>query len=505
MSPAPHPAGPTRRQWILLVGVFLLSLPAVTPRIYSSDEIQYFAYLRSAWFDHDLSFENEYQYFYDRGIARSEGFHDTFLERTTATNRRLNFGTIGCAILWSPFYLVADVLAATNRWEVDGFSKPYIAAVAYGSAVYGFLALVLAILGARRLGLNGFYPALVVGMGTPLFFYMYVAPPFSHACSAFGVALFVYVWLHVRDIWSTPGLVALGAAAALMAMVREQDAFFAAGPALDFGLWALARLRQNPASLKPRVVSVLAGIAAFAVVFAPQAVTYLVLNGHLGPHSSVQHKMNWLAPHALEVLLSPEHGFFIWTPLALVAIAGLVVLVLPPKGGSHEILLGGSRETPPPRPVASAFLTAEASAKVVGRKVAGCLLVMVALQIYVGGSVESWTVAGAFGQRRFIALTAIMVIGFAALADAARRARSRDAAGRSATLPWPRAALTMVAVLGVYWNLALIAEFSIGLMDRQKLEPRKNAYDAFVTLPQMAPSLVYRYLFDRASFYKHGS
>ena len=30
---------------------------------------------------------------------------------------------------------------------------------------------------------------------------------------------------------------------------------------------------------------------------------------------------------------------------------------------------------------------------------------MVAVQIYVSGSVESWTVAGAFGQRRFVALT----------------------------------------------------------------------------------------------------
>ena len=28
------------------------------------------------------------------------------------------------------------------------------------------------------------------------------------------------------------------------------------------------------------------------------------------------------------------------------------------------------------------------------------------------------------------------------------------------------------------------AEFSIGLMDRQRLEPRRNAYDAFVTLPR---------------------
>jgi hypothetical protein len=33
-------AGPSRRQWLLLVCLFVLSLPAVTPRIYSSEEIQ---------------------------------------------------------------------------------------------------------------------------------------------------------------------------------------------------------------------------------------------------------------------------------------------------------------------------------------------------------------------------------------------------------------------------------------------------------------------------------
>src|ERR1700682_1954540 len=88
-----------RSGWLLLVLLFVVSLPAVTPRLYASDEIEYFAYLRSLWFDHDLSFENEYRYFYDRGIARSYGFHETFLELTTQTGRRLHFGTIGSALL----------------------------------------------------------------------------------------------------------------------------------------------------------------------------------------------------------------------------------------------------------------------------------------------------------------------------------------------------------------------------------------------------------------------
>ena len=67
---------------------------------------------------------------------------------------RLNFGTIGSALLWAPFYGVGDIVARVGRlagssMPVDGFSPPYIAAVTYGSAVYGFLAVVLSILAVR--------------------------------------------------------------------------------------------------------------------------------------------------------------------------------------------------------------------------------------------------------------------------------------------------------------------------------------------------------------------
>ena len=119
------------------------------------------------------------------------------------------------------------------------------------------------------------------------------------------------------------------------------------------------------------------------------------------PSRVVARKMTWTAPHGLEVLFSPAHGFVFWTPLAVLAIAGL------------------------------------ASARGCDRRGSGAMsrwlaLLMIALQVYVGGSVESWTVAGAFGQRRFVALTVLLGIGLAALWEAARRhgvaagARRRD-------------------------------------------------------------------------------
>ena len=443
----------SRRELLLLTCAFVLSLPAVTPRIYASDEIQYFSYLRSLWFDHDVSFENEYQYFYGLNIGRGEGFHATFLEQYTDAGRRPSFATVGSALLWSPFYAAADLMTRVAGGPVDGFSRPYVSAVAYGSAFYGFAAVLLSIAAARRIAGPGLLAGIVIWLGTPLLFYMYVSPPYSHACSAFAVALFVTIWLHVREEWSVSGAIALGLSGALMAMVREQDVFLALGPAVDFVATAVAGRTRSDKS----ILIAATGCFGFAVGLLPQLLAYKALNGRFGPSTLVTRKMNWQAPHAVDVLLSPEHGFLLWTPLAALALGGLVVLAV--RGPAHV------------------------------RRIGWCALLMVGLQIYVSGSVESWTVAGAFGQRRFVALTILLTVGLAGLIAAVPRGAWRP---------------TLAAALGVsvWWNVALIAEFGTGLMNRQRLELGKNAYDAFVTLPQRLPSLAYRYFLDRDSFYR---
>ena len=450
----------------LLLLVFLVSLPAITPRIYASDEVQYFAYLRSIWFDHDVSFENEYQHFHSSGFA-APGFHETFLERTTETGRRINFGTIGCALLWAPFFAIAHLstrlLNATGgAIPADGYSPPYIAAVSYASALYGWLAIWLAARLVERLSREwpalvnlGVVAAIVVWFGTPLLFYMYVAPPMSHATSAFAVTLFITVWIAVRDRWAVRGVVLLGASAALMTMVREQDAFFVAGPILD-ATWALARANRERG--QRIALAVVAGIVAAAIAFVPQALAYLALNGHVGPSRLVARKMSWHAPHALEVLASPAHGLFFWTPLAVVAFAGLVVLAIRLPAGMRAFGAG--------------------------------LLVTAAFQVYVAGSVESWTVAGAFGQRRFVSLTPLFVLGIAATLASVRGRRARVRA------------VALVLTTVVWWNIALIVQFGAGLMDRQRLEPSRIAYNTFVVVPRALPVLAWRYFFDRASFYE---
>ena len=438
--------------------LFLLSLPAVTTRLYASDEIQYFAWLRSWAFDRDVNFENEYRYFHDTGIARNPSFEETFLKRRNEADRHINFAPVGCAILWAPFYAGGHLVALATGAPANGLSQPYVAAVSYASAFYGFLAVLLSAAIARRVVGQGALAALVVWIGTPLVYYMYVTPPFSHATSAFAVSLFLYVWLRVRDTWRVGGVALLGVTGALMAMVREQDIFFLVGPALDFARVSLGRINR-----KHVVVTVAVAAVAFIVAYTPQLLAYKALNGHFGPTNLVARKMYWSSPHAPGVLFSPEHGLFAWTPLALVAIVGLVLLAAGRTAATH-------REA---------------------RWIGGLALVMLAAQVYVTGAVDSWTLAGAFGQRRFVALTPVLTLGLAALIGAVALERQRLG----------RAVVAIAVVLSVWWNVGLMAQFGLHRMDRQRLTLGANAWNTFVVLPLEAPSILMRYFTDRASFY----
>jgi hypothetical protein len=255
-------------------------------------------------------------------------------------------------------------------------------------------------------------------------------------------------------------------------MVREQDVFFVIGPAIDY-LRALARsVRAEPPGRRARLAGgglVLAAGAAvvFLVVYSPQLLAYQALNGHPSQTTLVFRKLTWSSPHALEVLFSARHGLFAWTPLAAIAIGGLVWLSF--------------RRAKAPR------LRTHPDAAWIGL----CALVMVAGQVYISGVVESWTVAGSFGQRRFVALTPLLTLGLAALLVELRHRG----------LVW-RTAAAGVFVLCIWWNFGLMAQFGLHRMDRQRLSLGENARQTFLVLPRELPGLAWRYVTNRESFYR---
>src|SRR5213079_79962 len=124
----------------------------------------------------------------------------------TETGHISNLFSIGPALLWAPFLLAAHgIVLLCNAYgahiPADGFSFPYLLAMALGTAIYGFLGLLFSYSLARKYVEErwAFLSTLGIWGATSLPVYMYFNPAWSHAHSAFAIALFLWYWDRTRD------------------------------------------------------------------------------------------------------------------------------------------------------------------------------------------------------------------------------------------------------------------------------------------------------------------
>ena len=426
----------------LVASAFTLAL--VSTKIRGADEIEYYSHLRSAVFDRDLDFTNEYEHFYRANPQGLLAFKETFLDRREPkTGRPINFAPIGSAVVWSPFFLLAHALVTNGvlRGPADGLSPAYTGAVAYGSSFLAILGFLIAFQTLKKyLGVTeglSLIAVLAVWFGTPAFYYMTVAPAFAHAPSILAVSLLFFLWLRAREKDGVFDWVLMGLVAGLAMLIREQGALFLIAPGLDLGF------RLLKGDVKRALERGVAVLGAAGLVFAPQLLAYQALNGSFGPTQLVQRKMDFGSPHFFDVLIDPGHGLLLWTPLLLIAFLGLVRAIF--RLGAVGV-----------------FVTAALIA-----------------QVYINGSVLSWHQAGAFGSRRFVDSTILFVVGFAF--------------GLMAVTP--RTQKILVA-LALWWNLSLMMQFGLKLMDRQRLDWPGIAIRQVTDVPQRILDTVRLYFTD---------
>ncbi|MEO6458728.1 MAG: hypothetical protein ABIO92_10745 [Chloroflexia bacterium] len=487
------PTGLRRVRWwherplLLLCILFVAIAPLVTNRIYASDEIQYFAYTHSLFFDGDLDFSNQYLHFYESDRVKFERiYEDLYKKREPLTNLPLNVAPIGTGLLWLPSFSLAHgfVLAANSLGAsipADGYSQPYIAAICLTSYLLGCVGLLLCYSLARRYFTAWVAALSVVTMwlATPLIFYTVVAPPWSHATSLFAVILFLWYWDRTRtpdelritnyELQERPGLgkvqprtmrqwVLLGACAGLMMLVREQDALFILVPALEAVVRVWSAYQERMALVRQVAFSwvrglVMMGVTAVAI-FIPQLMAYRGITGAFGPSKVVTGKFNWTSPNFLNVLFAPDHGLVPWTPVVLLAVVGLVLL------WRHDRLL----------------TTGLAAAMFV--------------QVYVAGSFLTWQSAGSFGQRRFINSTSIFVLGACALI----------AYALSHGVPkWVPA---VVSLIFIAWNGGLLMQYALWCSPQRQGLDWSTVLRGQLEMPARALQLFWDYITDREKFYR---
>ena len=458
------PAERRRFERILLV-IFLFTLPLLNPWV-RGDGVGYYAYVRAPLIEHNLDFTRDYQFANDsfREVHCDESGQPKAVFRTR-TGHLENHFTVGPAMLWSPFLLVAHggVLLARalgSKIPADGFSAPYRYAMVLATGLYGFLALLLSFRLARKyVGPTwSFLATIAIWWASSLLVYMYFNPSWSHAHSAFMVALFLWYWDATREQRGLAQWLLLGVIVGLMLDVYYANLMVLSVLAIEaFGQYG--HIIRSGRSSSPSFLELLSRHFVFGlvvcIVMIPTFLSRWIVYG--GPFESGYVSIRnylWRSPVFFSVLFSSNHGLLAWTPLLGVAIIGLFFFAFRlPKVGVP-------------------FLVALAS-------------FYAFISFY-----PDWAGISSYGNRFFVSLTPLFILGLAYLLErlAALFSRKRTAL----------AVCSGVLTCFVLWNLGLIYQWGMHLVPaRGAISFRQATHNQLFIVPAKLTSTLRNYLFRR--------
>jgi hypothetical protein len=446
-----------------LIVVFVLTLPLANPWV-RGDGVGYYAYARALLIQRNLDFAPDYQH---ANTSFREGRLDESGEPKanfrTPTGHLENHFTIGPAILWSPFLILAHagVLMARvfgSNVAADGFSAPYRFAMAFGTALYGFLGLFLAFRIAKKFVDERWALLAAVGIwwGSSIPVYMYFNPSWSHAHSAFVVALFFWYWLKTTNGRTWGQWILLGAIGGLMLNVYYANIMLLTLVAMEAVLALRDAIQARRSSTIPGLVGsyILFGVALL-FCFLPTLISKQVVYGSPLETGYVSiHLWNWKSPYFLQVLFSANHGLFSWTPLLLLSAIGIFLFW---------------RKAP---------------------RVGGPVLCAVLAFYYFIASYPDWAGISSFGNRFFVSLTVFFVIGLAVLLErVASFVSTRKAAAVAASI--------ILACLAL-WNIGLMFQWGSHLIPaRGAVSWAEVANNQFRVVPVQIAGQMRDYLFRR--------
>ncbi|MDQ6800041.1 MAG: hypothetical protein M3041_04305 [Acidobacteriota bacterium] len=292
---------------LVIVAAFVVcGFVFLAPGYVRPDSIATFSYLRSAVFDRDFAFFNEWA---SAGLVR-DGL-TMFKEVTPAGTLANNWG-IGTSILSAPSYLIAHWIGG----PADGFGGIYAVVLAWTNVAFAIAAMCIAWMFIRRdVSPRVAAVALISAtVGTPIFWQIFLFPLGTHVAGAFAIALVLLALFSDRE----SGL-AVGLAVGLAIAVRVQH-----GVIIPAVLVVAIRQRHR---MRWWIEAVLGG----SIPILCQAIAWWAIYG--SPFGPVTGGGNlggstWTPFQAVElwsVLASSYHGLFTWSPVVIFSIAGWVL------------------------------------------------------------------------------------------------------------------------------------------------------------------------------------
>jgi hypothetical protein len=270
-----------------------------------SDGVGYYAYLPLYFVHHSLAF------------SVLPFNHAIYGFRVSPhTGRLANLYPVGPALCMAPFFLVGHLVAAIGGWPADGYSPPYQWAILIAALCWFAVGLYTTwqVVAIRAGPVRASVALALLVLGTNLLHYAVAEPSMSHVY-AFG-AVAVLLWL-ADGFWGSPTrrrAAAMGVVAGLLLSIRNYDILLAS-VALYPALWP-----SNRAIVRRHWLSFGLG-TAFALLPYIAVTTYYLGAPWRTPYWD--YMFHWGNPAILHNLFSVPQGWWFWSPVSAIGVAGL--------------------------------------------------------------------------------------------------------------------------------------------------------------------------------------
>lgn len=282
------------------------------------DVIGYYSYLPATFIEKDvtLSFitpENKIKY---NGIKY--GYVDD-----SQGNHIIKY-SMGMSVLYAPFFFVAHVLASPLGYPSDGYSAIYEFFIEFSGLFY----LLIGLWYLRKLLLQ-FYDekvtAITLGLvffGTNILYYSAVESPMTHTYTFSLFSVLLYFTFDFYKKASFKNTMVLAISFGLILLVRPLNILLIL-PFLFFNVSSFNDIKLRFAFLIKHYKNALLFIAITFLMVLPQLLYYKYVTGNYFTFSYGKEGFFFNQFHLLDVLVSFRKGWFIYTPLMLLALYGI--------------------------------------------------------------------------------------------------------------------------------------------------------------------------------------
>lgn len=332
---------------------------------FDNDVNQYYSYLIAQFIHHDFSFRFD---------------HNFWLIETPA-HQFVPKVTMGMAILYFPFFIIGNNIAYAFDYDGLGYSAPFGWSIHIGSIIY----VIIGFWYTRKtllLFFNEWITAmtiLILLFGTNLFYYTYREGEMTHGYLFFLISIFLYHTIKWYSLKKIKHFYLLSFTAGFITLIRPTEIIILIIP-LFYQVKNFQTLKSNIFEILSLKWKLLIAILFFIIPIIPQLIFWEIHTGQFlffSYGSSEGFFFN--DPKLYSVIFGWHKGWFIYTPMAVFMIFGLMLMLIKKE------------------------------------KIALSIFIYLIINIYLISSWWDWGFGGAFGMRALVQSYALLVIPLAYL------------------------------------------------------------------------------------------